>query len=68
MENINVEIECDDFLAILGPDGGGKSTMMKILTCYIPPTEGPATVCGFDTNNQSIEVRKQINDCFLVRK
>jgi ABC-2 type transport system ATP-binding protein len=34
--------------------------MMKILTCYIPPTEGSATVCGFDTNNQSIEVRKQI--------
>jgi ABC-2 type transport system ATP-binding protein len=33
---------------------------MKILTCYIPPSEGSASVCGFDTNNQSIEVRKQI--------
>jgi ABC-2 type transport system ATP-binding protein len=34
--------------------------MMKILTCYIPPTSGNAKVCGFDVGEQSLEVRKQI--------
>jgi ABC-2 type transport system ATP-binding protein len=34
--------------------------MMKILTCYIPPTSGSAKVCGFDIHENTIEVRKQI--------
>jgi ABC-2 type transport system ATP-binding protein len=33
---------------------------MKILTCYIPPTTGSASVCGFDINKQSMDVRKNI--------
>jgi ABC-2 type transport system ATP-binding protein len=60
LNNISFEIGTNEIVGFLGPNGAGKSTMMKILTCYIPPTEGSATVCGFDTNNQSIEVRKQI--------
>ena len=34
--------------------------MMKILTCYIPPTSGHATVCGYDIGTHSLEVRRQI--------
>jgi ABC-2 type transport system ATP-binding protein len=34
--------------------------MMKIITCYIPPTSGNVKVCGFDINEQSLEVRKNI--------
>lgn len=60
LNNISFEIGTNEIVGFLGPNGAGKSTMMKILTCYIPPTEGSATVCGFDTNNQSIEVRRQI--------
>jgi len=58
--NVSFEIGDNEIVGFLGPNGAGKSTMMKILTCYIPPTEGFATVCGFNTNEESIEVRKQI--------
>ena len=34
--------------------------MMKILTCFIPQTSGKAAVCGFDVNEESIEVRRKI--------
>lgn len=60
LNNVSFEIGKNEIVGFLGPNGAGKSTMMKILTCYIPATEGSATVCGFDTNEQSIEVRKQI--------
>lgn len=60
LNNVSFEIGSNEIVGFLGPNGAGKSTMMKILTCYIPATEGHAKVCGFDTQEQSIEVRKQI--------
>ena len=60
LNNVSFEIGKNEIVGFLGPNGAGKSTMMKILTCYIPSTQGSAKVCGFDTNEQSIEVRKQI--------
>jgi ABC-2 type transport system ATP-binding protein len=47
-------------LGFLGPNGAGKSTTMKILTCFIPQTSGSASVCGFDVEKDSLEVRKHI--------
>lgn len=60
LNNVSFEIGSNEIVGFLGPNGAGKSTMMKILTCYIPQTEGSAKVCGFDTQDQSIDVRKQI--------
>lgn len=47
-------------LGFLGPNGAGKSTTMKILTCFIPQTSGTASVCGFDVEKQSLDVRRHI--------
>lgn len=47
-------------LGFLGPNGAGKSTTMKILTCFIPQTAGKASVCGYDVEKDSLEVRKHI--------
>src|ERR1700759_1135093 len=47
-------------LGFLGPNGAGKSTTMKILTGYIPQTSGKASVCGFDVESQSLDVRRNI--------
>ncbi|MBC7745063.1 MAG: ATP-binding cassette domain-containing protein [Flavobacterium sp.] len=47
-------------LGFLGPNGAGKSTTMKILTCFIPPSSGKASICGYDVVTQSLEVRKNI--------
>lgn len=47
-------------LGFLGPNGAGKSTTMKILTGYIPQTSGKASVCGFDVETQSLDVKRNI--------
>lgn len=60
LSNVSFEIGTNEIVGFLGPNGAGKSTMMKILTCYIPATEGSAKVCGFNTSNQTVEVRRQI--------
>lgn len=60
LNNVSFEIGTNEIVGFLGPNGAGKSTMMKILTCYIPATEGSAKVCGFNTSDQTVEVRRQI--------
>jgi ABC-2 type transport system ATP-binding protein len=47
-------------LGFLGPNGAGKSTTMKILTGFIPQTSGRASVCGFDVEKQSLDVKRNI--------
>ncbi len=60
LNNVSFEVGSNEIVGFLGPNGAGKSTMMKILTCYIPPSQGSATVCGFDVATKSLEVRKTI--------
>lgn len=47
-------------LGFLGPNGAGKSTTMKMLTGYLPPSDGSATVCGFDITKQPLDVKRNI--------
>ena len=60
LDDISFEVGLGQVVGFLGLNGAGKSTMMKILTCFIPQTSGTAHVCGFDVNDDSIEVRKRI--------
>lgn len=60
LDDVSFEVNSGEIVGFLGPNGAGKSTMMKILTCFIPQTEGKASVCGFDVSEQSLEVRKQV--------
>lgn len=60
LNNVSFQVNENEIVGFLGPNGAGKSTMMKIITCYIPPTSGKVTVCGFDISDQSLEVRKNI--------
>ncbi len=60
VKNISFHIDKGQIVGFLGPNGAGKSTTMKILTCYLPATEGTATVDGFDVLSQSMEVRKRV--------
>lgn len=58
--DISFEAHKGEILGFLGPNGAGKTTTMKMLTCYLPPTSGTATICGYDTAKNSMEVRAQI--------
>ncbi len=60
LKEVSFEIGAGQIVGFLGPNGAGKSTMMKIITCYIPPTSGKVSVCGFDVMNQSIEAKRCI--------
>ncbi len=60
VDAISFEAKAGEVLGFLGPNGAGKSTTMKMLTCYIPPTSGTATVCGFSIIDKPLEVRKLI--------
>lgn len=60
LDNVSFEVGLGQVVGFLGLNGAGKSTMMKILTCFIPQTSGSAGVCGYDVNEESIEVRKRI--------
>jgi ABC-2 type transport system ATP-binding protein len=60
LDNVSFEIGDHEVVGFLGPNGAGKSTMMKILTCFVPPTTGDASVCGFDTRTHSMDVRRNV--------
>src|SRR5438270_5547480 len=60
VDGISFSVERGEVLGFLGPNGAGKSTTMRMLTGFIPPSEGTATVGGFDIVEHPIEARKLI--------
>lgn len=58
VDGISFNAKPGRILGFLGPNGAGKSTTMRMLTSYLSPTSGTASLCGFDVRTQSIEVRK----------
>lgn len=60
IEDVSFEVPEGVVLGFLGPNAAGKSTTMRILTCYTPPTRGTATIAGYDIIKNSIEVRRVI--------
>jgi ABC-2 type transport system ATP-binding protein len=60
VDDISFEVRQGEVLGFLGPNGGGKSTTMKIITCYLPPTEGTVIVDGLDVRRNSLDVRRKM--------
>jgi ABC-2 type transport system ATP-binding protein len=60
ISNLNFEAEQGEVVGFLGPNGAGKTTTMRILTGYMPPTDGTAIVAGYDVVNESLEVRRRV--------
>jgi ABC-2 type transport system ATP-binding protein len=58
--DLTFHAEAGEILGFLGPNGAGKTTTMRILTGFMPPSAGSATVAGFDVVDQSIEVRRRV--------
>jgi ABC-2 type transport system ATP-binding protein len=60
VSQITFQVGRNEIVGLLGNNGAGKTTIMRILTTYLPATTGRARVAGFDVMNDSMEVRKNI--------
>jgi ABC-2 type transport system ATP-binding protein len=60
VNNVSFQVEKDEIVGLLGNNGAGKTTIMRMLTTYLPATSGIARVAGYDVMNDSMEVRKRI--------
>lgn len=60
IEDLAFHAERGEILGFLGPNGAGKTTTMRILAGYMPPSEGVATIDGFDVVDESLEARRRI--------
>ena len=59
VDDISFTVERGEILGFLGPNGAGKTTTMRVLTGYMPPTEGKAVVAGYDVMEQPIEAKRR---------
>lgn len=60
VNDISFSVGKGEIVGFLGPNGAGKSTTMKIITGFIPATEGKVQVCGMDVEEKSLETRRRI--------
>src|SRR5213595_3852834 len=59
VDDLTFKVERGEILGFLGPNGAGKTTTMRILTGYMPATDGKAIVAGFDVFDQPIEAKRR---------
>ena len=57
---VSFDVEAAELFGLIGPDGGGKTTLFRILTTLYTPDAGSATVLGFDTVRDLWEVRARV--------
>lgn len=60
VDHINLNIEQGKIFGFLGPNGAGKSTTIRMLTGISTPSEGSASILGFDIKKQPVEAKSQM--------
>ena len=60
VEGVSFEVKKGEIVGFLGPNGAGKTTTMRVITGFMPPTNGTARVAGHDVVKESREARKYI--------
>lgn len=60
VNKISFQVERGEVLGCLGPNGAGKSTTMRMITGFIPPSEGKVSVGGFDIVEKPIDAKRLI--------
>jgi ABC-2 type transport system ATP-binding protein len=64
LAGLDLEIERGEIFALLGPNGGGKTTLFRLLSTLIPLQEGEIRVLGYDVSRQTAEVRQRVGIVF----
>lgn len=60
VDDLSFEVQRGEVVGFLGPNGAGKTTTMRMLTGYLPATEGKLSIAGKDVLRESLEVRRKI--------
>ncbi|HDZ56129.1 MAG TPA: ABC transporter ATP-binding protein [Pseudomonas xinjiangensis] len=60
VDNLSFDVQPGEVLGFLGPNGAGKSTTMKMLTGFLTPDGGSASVCGFNIQTQILQAQQQM--------
>jgi len=60
VDGLSFHVPAGQIVGFLGPNGAGKTTTLKMLTGMIEPSSGSASVCGFDLQRDTIEVKRHI--------
>ena len=60
VDALSLSVNAGEIFGLLGSNGAGKTTSIKMLTTLLPPTSGEAHVAGFSIINQSVDVRRVI--------
>lgn len=60
VDDISFTIESGEILGFLGPNAAGKTTTMRMITCFMPPTSGTIMIDGMDTTEDSLAIRRRI--------
>lgn len=60
VKDATFSIDKGEIVGFLGPNGAGKTTTMKMLTGYLPPTAGTASIAGYDILSNPLEARRHL--------
>ncbi|WP_158056345.1 ABC transporter ATP-binding protein [Halorussus halophilus] len=60
VDSLDLAVERGEIFGFLGPNGSGKSTTINLLLDYVRPTEGSATVLGYDTRDETQAIHQRI--------
>jgi ABC-2 type transport system ATP-binding protein len=60
VQDVTFNVEANEIVGLLGNNGAGKTTIMRILTTFLSPSRGSARVGGFDVMSDSMQVRRRI--------
>lgn len=60
IEDVSFKVEKGEIVGLLGPNAAGKTTIMRILTCFLTPTSGTAKIGGYDILENPLEVQKNV--------
>ncbi|HUO27923.1 MAG TPA: ABC transporter ATP-binding protein [Bryobacteraceae bacterium] len=67
LSNVNFEVKAGEIFGLLGPNGGGKSTLFRILSTMMVPTSGRAVISGHDVAREPAAVRRSIGVVFQTQ-